>query len=92
MIFLILGTLFLILGIIYIEVEEDKNASFFIPSLFLIIWISLSTLFYCASIGESKNYLSGKKEPKIIQDNGRTYKEYSIGISTIKIDVDDGLN
>lgn len=88
MIFLIIGTLLLILGIIYIEVEEDKNASFFIPSLFLIIWISLSTLFYCASIAESKNYLSGEKEPKIIQDNGKTYKEYSIGISTVKIDID----
>lgn len=88
MIFLIIGTLFFILGIIYIEVEEDKNASFFMPSLFLIIWISLSTLFYCASIEESKNYLSGEKEPKIIQDNGRIYKEYSIGISTIKVDID----
>lgn len=92
MIFLIIGTLFLISGIIYIEVEKDKNASFRIPSLLLIMWISLSTLFYCASIAESKNYLSGKKEPKIIQDNGRTYKEYSIGISTIKIDINDGLN
>ena len=56
------------------------------------MWISLSTLFYCASIAESKNYLSGEKEPKIIQDNGRTYKEYSIGISTIKIDINDRLN
>lgn len=88
MIFLILGTLFLILGIIYIEVEEDKNASFFMLSLLLILWISLSTLFYCMSIEESKSYLSGEKEPKIIQDNGRTYKEYNIGISTIKIDID----
>lgn len=87
MIFLITGTLFLILGIIYIEVEEDKNASFFILSLLLIMWISLSTLFYCISIKESKSYLSGEKEPKIIQDNGRTYKEYNIGISTIKIDI-----
>ena len=89
MILLILGTLFLILSTIYIEVKEDKNASFFMPSLFLIIWISLSTLFYCASIKESENYLSGKKEPKIIQDNGRIYKEYSIGISTIKIDINE---
>ena len=89
MIFLIIGTLFLILGIIYIEVEKDKNASFFMPSLLLILWISLSTLFYCASIEESKNYLSGEKEPKIIQDNGKTYKEYSIGISTIKIDINE---
>lgn len=88
MIFLILGSLFLILGIICIEAEADKNASFFMPSLFLIIWISLSTLFYCVSIEESKSYLSGEKEPKIIQDNGKTYKEYSIGISTIKIDID----
>ena len=68
MIFLIIGTLFLISGIIYIEVEEDKNASFFIPSLLLIMWLSLSTLFYCISVKDYKNYLSVKKEPKIIQD------------------------